>query len=58
MRCHGPDGHTAPGEPFLLRDVVKVEGDNLDAWVDLGNCYATKGIYSESEQVLAQWPWS
>jgi len=42
-----------PGEAIsLLRDVVKVEGDNLDAWVDLGNCYATKGIYSESERAL------
>ena len=42
-----------PGEAIpLLRDVVKAEADNLDAWVDLGNCYATKGIYSESERAL------
>jgi tetratricopeptide (TPR) repeat protein len=36
----------------MLREVVKAEPDNLDAWVDLGNCYATKGIYSESEKAL------
>lgn len=42
-----------PGEAIpLLREVVKAEADNLDAWVDLGNCYATKGIYSESEKAL------
>ncbi len=44
-----------PGDAIpLLRDVVKVEADNLDAWVDLGNCYATKGIYSESERALVR----
>lgn len=42
-----------PGEAIpMLREVTKVEADNLDAWVDLGNCYATKGIYSESEKAL------
>jgi tetratricopeptide (TPR) repeat protein len=42
-----------PGEAIpMLREVVKAEADNLDAWVDLGNCYATKGIYSESEKAL------
>ncbi len=44
-----------PGEAIPhLREVVKVESDNLDAWVDLGNCYATKGFYSESERALAR----
>ena len=38
----------------LLRDVVKAEPDNLDAWVDLGNCYATRGIYSEAERALTK----
>jgi tetratricopeptide (TPR) repeat protein len=42
-----------PGEAVShLRDVVKTEPDNLDAWVDLGNCYATKGFYAESEKAL------
>ena len=35
-----------------LREVVKTEAENLDAWVDLGNCYATKGFYAESEKAL------
>lgn len=44
-----------PGEAIPhLREVLKTEADNLDAWVDLGNCYATKGFYSESERALAK----
>jgi tetratricopeptide (TPR) repeat protein len=35
-----------------LREVVKNEADNLDAWVDLGNCYVTVGFYSEAEKAL------
>ncbi len=44
-------GRPAEAIPHL-RDVVKQEPDNLDAWVDLGNCYATKGFYLESEKAL------
>ncbi|OGQ20003.1 MAG: hypothetical protein A2138_07545 [Deltaproteobacteria bacterium RBG_16_71_12] len=44
-----------PGEAIPhLRDVVKAEPDNLDAWVDLGNCYATKGFYEQSEKALTR----
>ena len=33
---------------------MKAEPDNLDAWVDLGNCYATKGFYEQSEKALTR----
>ena len=33
-----------------LKEVVKLEADNFDAWLDLGICYAQKGFYAEAER--------
>ncbi len=44
-------GKPAEAIPFL-REVTKVDPKNLDAWVDLGNCYAIKGFYDEAGKAL------
>jgi Flp pilus assembly protein TadD len=33
-----------------LKEVVRLEPDNFEAWLDLGICYAQKGFYVESER--------
>lgn len=37
-----------------LREVVKEEGDNLDAHIDLGISYTSKGFFEEAEKSLAK----
>jgi tetratricopeptide (TPR) repeat protein len=36
----------------LLREVVKKEPNNVDAWVDLASCYAERGFYAEASKAL------
>jgi Flp pilus assembly protein TadD len=33
-----------------LKEVVRLEGDNFEAHLDLGICYAQKGFYAEAER--------
>ena len=36
-----------------LKEVVRLEGENFEAWLDLGICYAQKGFYAEAERAYA-----
>jgi Tfp pilus assembly protein PilF len=36
-----------------LKDVVRLEAENFEAWLDLGICYAQKGFYAEAERAYA-----
>jgi Flp pilus assembly protein TadD len=42
------------GAITLLKDVVKLEAKNFDAWLDLGICYAQKGFYEEADRAYTQ----
>ena len=33
-----------------LKEVVKLEPQNFEGWLDLGICYAQKGFYAEAER--------
>jgi Flp pilus assembly protein TadD len=37
-----------------LKEVVRLEASNFEAWLDLGICYAQKGFYAEAERAYAK----
>jgi Flp pilus assembly protein TadD len=37
-----------------LKEVVRLEADNFEAWLDLGICYAQKGFYAEAERAYGK----
>jgi Flp pilus assembly protein TadD len=37
-----------------LKEVVRLEPDGFEAWLDLGICYAQKGFYAESERAYGK----
>jgi Flp pilus assembly protein TadD len=37
-----------------LKEVVRLEPEGFEAWLDLGICYAQKGFYAESERAYAK----
>jgi tetratricopeptide (TPR) repeat protein len=47
IRMDGGDYRAAIGQ---LKEVVRIEPQNFEAWLDLGICYAQKGFYAEAER--------
>lgn len=37
-----------------LNEVVRLDAENYEAWLDLGICYAQKGFYEEAERAYAR----
>src|SRR6266568_5128004 len=37
-----------------LKEVVRLEPTNFDAWIDLGVCFAQKGFYAEAERAYVE----